>query len=157
MKTTTFILLICVVFPACNLFDFDRSDDSPDCIGTDESFSLNLLEDGYNGKIWNEDTTINTPFVFADFQFDDYLLRRTYKMYIRIKESDTRTVYPALLCFRHWDTEEWMADGAFNFNGHYTTWDFYFDQFDCYSLAGWCMVIQPESGDTTYFQFDGAR
>ncbi len=157
MKAAAVFCLIFMIFSGCNLFDVDHSDDFPECAGTKESFSLGLIQNGYSGKIWNADTTINTPFVFCDFQFDDYLLRRTYNMFIRIKTSPTRTDYPAILCFRNWETDEWIADGAFDFKGHYTTWNFFFDQFDCSSLAGSCMVIRPDIPDTTYFQFKGNR
>ena len=158
MKPGFLLLLIFMLFPACSLFNlFDNdSDGFPECAGTTASFSPALLRDAYVGAIWNQDTTLNTPFIFTDFEFDHYYLRRSWNMHFRIQIGAT-TTYHSSFCSRSWETGRWFADTAFVFRGHYSRWYFAFDHFDCSSLSGTCTVIQPDLADTLHFQFEGSR
>jgi hypothetical protein len=143
--------------PGCKKLDADSSEKFPDCVGIEESFNPNNIQKAYGGRIWSQDTSFSTNFIFTDYKFDVSILRTSWVMWFKRNIDPTTVRYQSANCFRSDVTDYWFANSGFDFNGHYTSWDFYFEEFDCSVLSGYCTVIRPDIPDTIDFYFEGNR
>ena len=150
----TFILAL---IPGCEKFNEGSSDKFPDCAGIKESFDPHNIRKPYYGRIWSQDTSFTTQFIFTEYQFDFSILRTSWVMYFKRTLSPTSFSYQSAHCFGSDLTDYWFANTGFDFDGHYTNWDFYFEEFDCSVLSGYCTVVRPDIPDTLDFNFEGSR
>ena len=150
-------LLILLTISGCNKLIDDSSNKFPDCVGIEESFNPNNIQRAYLGRIWSQDTAITTQFIFTEYKFDVSILSTSWVMYFKRKTGPTSVTYQSASCFGSDLTDSWYAHTGFDFDGHYTSWNFYFEEFDCSGLSGYCTVIRPEIPDTLDFNFEGSR
>ena len=145
------------MIPGCKKTDDETPDKFPDCVGIEESFNPYNVQKAYNGRIWSQDTSFTTQFIFTEYQFNISYLSTSWVMYFKRNVSQTSVVYQSAFCFHSHVTDYWHANTGFDFNGQYSNWDFYFEEFDCGVLSGYCTVIRPDVPDTLDFYFEGSR
>lgn len=150
-------VFILIVLPGCEKSSGASEEKFPDCVGTEESFNPYSIQKAYSGSIWNQDTSISTQFIFTEYRFNLSILRTSWIMYFKLATSPTSVSYYSASCFRSDITDNWYANSGLDFNGHYTTWDFYFEELDCSELYGFCRVIRPDKPDTLDFNIEGSR
>ena len=150
-------LFLLLMLPGCNKTGGDPAAQFPDCVGIEESFDPYNIRKPYYGRIWSQDTSFSTQFIFTEYQYDLSVLSRSWVMYIKLNISPTSVRYQSAHCFRSRVTDFWFARTGFDFDGHYTSWDIYFEEFDCSDLSGYCTVIRPDIPDTLDFYFEGSR
>ena len=146
-----------VMIPGCNEFNGESSDEFPDCVGIEGSFNPNSIQKAYSGRIWSQDTSFSTQFIFTDYKFDVSILRTSWEMWFKRNIGPSTVRYQSAYCFGSDVTDYWFANTGFEFDGQYTSWDFYFEEFDCSVLSGYCTVIWPDFQDTINFNFEGSR
>lgn len=149
--------LVFLVMTGCRKFTEEAPEEFPDCVGIEESFNPNSIRKAYYGRIWSQDTSFTTQFLFTEYKFDVSILRTSWIMYFKRQTGPTSVVYQSAWCFRSDITNNWFATTGFDFDGQYSTWDFYFEEFDCKDLSGHCAVIRPDVPDTLDFYFEGSR
>jgi hypothetical protein len=149
--------LVLLMIPGCKKSTEEAPEEFPDCVGIEESFNPYSIRKAYNGRIWSQDTSFTTQFIFTDYKFDASILRTSWMMYFKRNTSPTRVVYQSAWCFRSDITNYWFASTGFDFEGLYNSWDFYFEEFDCTVLSGHITVIRPDIPETLDFYFEGSR
>lgn len=145
------------MLPGCDKSNDEPDEKFPECVGIEGSFNPYSIQKAYSGSIWNQDTSISTQFIFTEYQFNLSILRTSWLMYFKLATGPTSVSYYSAPCFRSDITDKWYASSGLDFNGHYTSWDFYFDVLDCSGLSGLCRVIRPDIPDTVDFNFEGSR
>lgn len=152
-----YIAALLVMITGCNKNTEEASEEFPDCVGIEEAFNPASIRKAYYGRIWSQDTSFTTQFMFTEYKFDVSILRTSWMMYFKRNTSPTRIIYQSAYCFRSDVTDNWFANTGFDFDGQYSTWDFYFEEFGCTDLSGYCTVIRPDIPDTLDFYFEGSR
>jgi hypothetical protein len=67
MKSRIAIFMILGALLNCCDSNDDSSPKFPECVGTVESLNPYQISNYYSGKIWGDDTTIYTQFIFSDW------------------------------------------------------------------------------------------
>jgi hypothetical protein len=144
-----------MLLPGC---EFLTGDSFPDCVGIEEEFDPNTIENAYDGQLWNQDTSFNTQFIFTEYTYDIRVMSDRWVMYFKRTISPTKTMYQSADCYQSdLNNDFWFAKTYFEFDGQYSMWEFYFEVFDCSELSGYCTVIRPDIPDTLDFNFEGSR
>jgi hypothetical protein len=146
-----------LVIPGCKELNGESSEKFPDCVGIEGIFDPYNIQQAYRGRIWSQDTSFTTQFIFTEYSFDLSLLSTTWVMYLKRNLSPTSVSYQSAICVGSDATDTWYANTSFDFDGQYTVWDFYFEEFDCSDLSGYCTVTRPDIPDTLDFNFEGSR
>lgn len=151
-------LLMLLTVPGCEKSNGDDPQLTfPDCVGIQESFNPQNIRKPYSGRIWSQDTGFFTQFIFTEYQFDVIILRTSWTMYFKRSLGPTSVTYQSAHCYGSDLADSWFAHTGFDFDGQYTSWNFYFEEFDCSELSGYCSVIRPHVPDTLDFYFEGSR
>lgn len=150
-------LVLGIILSSCDSND-DSSPKFPECVGTTESINPYSITNFYTGKIWGEDTTIHTQFIFADYVDYNVLFaaERSWNMYVKFT-SGTSTIYQSFYCWYSFGEYKYYANSGFDYRGKYSNWDFNFETFDCSKLSGICLVSRPDTSDTLQYRFEGIR
>lgn len=147
-------LCMLVMIPGCDKFE---GESFPDCVGIEGKFDPYNIKKAYDGRIWDQDTSFTTQFIFTEYTFDLRVMSKSWLMYFKRIISTTKDSYYSANCYRSASADIWFSKTYLDFNGHYTIWDFYFEEFDCSDLSGYINVIRPDIEDTVNYHFEASR